>query len=217
MPTGAVPLLEAANGTETVLKQGFVNTILRNSALSDMIPWMTIQSDSIRHQEEVDLPNPAYRSVNEGYTASWGRDTEYYWGVTILGGEVTLDNFLVNVMGNVVNQKANQFSLQMTPSSRTCFPVSAVDTFSISSIPVSINRKMASDNRRARTPARPSVFRNDLVVLVPLERAGVLPRHLGHDRFPVQGAFHAEDHAWKIESLLDRPSRRWRPRRGRWS
>lgn len=109
MPTGALPLLEASNGTETVLKQGFVNTILRYSALADMIPWMTIQSDSIKHREEVDLPNPQYRSVNEGYTSSWGRDVEYYWGVTILGGEVTLDSFLVNVMGNVVNQKANQF------------------------------------------------------------------------------------------------------------
>lgn len=110
MPTGAVPLLEAANGTESVLKQGFINTILRNSALSDMIPWMTIQSDSIRHREEVDLPNPQFRSVNEGYTASWGRDTEFFWGVTILGGEVTLDNYLVNVMGNVVSQKANQYA-----------------------------------------------------------------------------------------------------------
>ena len=100
MPTGALPLMEAANGTETVLKQGFVNTILRNSALSDMIPWMTINSDSIKHREEVDLPNPSFRKVNAPYTKSWGRDTEYYWGVSILGGEVEIDNFLINVMGH---------------------------------------------------------------------------------------------------------------------
>jgi len=109
MPTGALPLMEAANGTETVLKQGFVNTILRTSALADMIPWMTINSDSIKHREEVDLPNPAFRKVNATYSKTWGRDTEYYWGVTILGGEVQIDNFLINVMGNVVNQKANQY------------------------------------------------------------------------------------------------------------
>lgn len=110
MPTGAIPLLEAANGTESVLKMGFVNTILRHSALTDMIPWTTINSDSIRHREEVDLPNPTFRDINETYTQSWGRDTEYFWGVTILGGEVGLDNFLVRVMGNKVDQKANQFA-----------------------------------------------------------------------------------------------------------
>lgn len=110
MPTGAIPLLEAANGTETILKTGFVNTIIRNSGLMDLLPWMTINSDSIRHREEVDLPNPTFRSVGETYAKSFGRDTEYFWGVTILGGEVGLDNFLVRVMGNVIDQKTNQFT-----------------------------------------------------------------------------------------------------------
>lgn len=109
MPTGALPLMEAANGTESVLKTGFVNTIIRTSPLADMIPWMTIQSDSIRHREEVDLPNPEFRKVNANYSFTWGRDTEYYWGVTILGGEVKIDNYMINVMGNIVNQKANQY------------------------------------------------------------------------------------------------------------
>jgi hypothetical protein len=109
MPAGAVPLLEAARGTESVLKQGFVNTILRHSGLAEMIPWMQIQSDSIKHQEEVDLPNPQFRKVYATYSKSWGRDAEYYWGVTILGGEVSLDNYLINVMGNKVGQKANQY------------------------------------------------------------------------------------------------------------
>jgi hypothetical protein len=110
VPTGSVPLLEAANGTESVLKTGFVNTIIQHSRMAELIPWMTINSDSIKHQEEVDLPNPAFRDVYESYTATFGRDIDFYWGVTILGGEVKLDNYLVNVMGNVKAQKANQFA-----------------------------------------------------------------------------------------------------------
>jgi len=109
MPAGALPLMEAARGTESVLKTGFVNTILRNSGMAEMIPWMQIQSDSIKHYEEVDLPNPQFRKVYGTYSKSWGRDTAYFWAVTILGGEVEIDNYLMNVMGNKVNQKANQY------------------------------------------------------------------------------------------------------------
>jgi len=111
MPTGALPLMQAANGTDTLLKQGFVNTIIRESAIAGMIPWITIMSDSIKHREEVSLPNPVWRDVNETYTKSWGQTAEYYWGVTILGGEVEIDNFLLRVMGNKINQKADQFRL----------------------------------------------------------------------------------------------------------
>jgi len=101
--------MEASNGTSTLLKRGFVDTIIQHSSMTRLIPWLTIMSDSIKHREEVDLPSPIWREVNETYTKSWGRDAEYYWGVTILGGEVSIDNFLLRVMGNEINQKANQF------------------------------------------------------------------------------------------------------------
>ena len=119
MPAGAVPLLEAANTTEPGLKSGFIETLIQESPIMDRIPFMTIQSDSIKHREEVDLPIPEFRNVGGTYTRSYGTDTEVYWGTVILGGEVFVDNYEVRTMGNVVGVKTRQYNKMAKAMART--------------------------------------------------------------------------------------------------
>lgn len=117
--TGAVTLLEAAKNSKDTLKRGVIETLIQESPILEMLPFTPIQGNAIKATVEATLPDVAYRDVNEEYTRSSGTDTERYFGVAILGGEVYLDNFIVRVKGNVVNTKANQYGKFAKSMSRT--------------------------------------------------------------------------------------------------
>lgn len=110
MPSGAVPLLEAAKCGDDTLKRGVVTTIIQESPILEQLPFMTILGNALKHSAEDTLPDASFRDVNESYTRSWGSDTEHFWGVSILGGEVFVDNYLLKVTSNVLSIKAKQYA-----------------------------------------------------------------------------------------------------------
>lgn len=101
MASGLVPLTEALKygGVET-LGRGVVETILEESPLIPRMNFHSFEGEAMRHELEGTLPLPMFRNVNEGYTKSWGSDTEHFWGVAILGGEFGVDIFEENVVAN---------------------------------------------------------------------------------------------------------------------
>lgn len=98
MPTGALTLIEATKASEDQLKQGVVEVLIQENPMLEVLPWRPFQGNALRHFEEGTLPNVQFRNVNEGYTQSFGTDNDHFWGVAILGGEVKVDKFLVNVV-----------------------------------------------------------------------------------------------------------------------
>lgn len=119
MPSGSVTLLEAAQCGNDTLKRGVVETLIQESPLMEMLPWVTIQGNAFKHRVEDTLPAPAFRDVNETYTRSFGTDTEHFWGTSILGGEVFVDNVLLKVVANVISEKAKQYTKFAKAMSRT--------------------------------------------------------------------------------------------------
>jgi hypothetical protein len=120
MPTtGGVPLLEAAKSGGDLVKQGVVETLIQESPTLEQFPFMTIEGNALKHFEEVDLPTPEFRQVNETYSRSFGTDTEHFWGVTILGGEVYIDNYLLKVTANKRSEKAKQWAKFAKAMART--------------------------------------------------------------------------------------------------
>lgn len=119
MPSGAVTLLEAAKCGSDQLKRGVVETIIQESPLLEQLPQVPIQGNALKHMEEVSLPTPAFRQVNTTYSQSYGTDTEHFWGTTILGGEVKVDNYIVKVRGNLVSVKAKQYTKFAKAMART--------------------------------------------------------------------------------------------------
>lgn len=119
MPSGSLTLLEAVKSGSDLLHDGVVETLIQESPLLEMLPVMTIKGNAIKHRVEGTLPTPAYRQVNATYNRSWGSDTEHFWGVTILGGEVFIDNFIINTMGNEWDEKARQYAKFAKAMSRT--------------------------------------------------------------------------------------------------
>lgn len=119
MPSGAVSLLEAAKGGTDQLKAGVIETLIQESPVLLELPFQTIHGNALKHTMEDTLPTTGFRAVNGTWSASWGTDTEHFWGVAIMGGEIKVDNFIVNTMGDVVAQKRKQFTKQAKSNSRT--------------------------------------------------------------------------------------------------
>ena len=119
MPSGSVPLLEAAKYGDDQLKSGVVETLIQESPILEMLPQTSISGNALKVQVENSLPSPAFRDVNESYTRTHGTDTERYFGTAILGGEVFVDNYLVRVRGNVTSVKARQYAKFAKAMSRT--------------------------------------------------------------------------------------------------
>lgn len=109
MPTGNVSLLEANKSGSNMKKAGVTQTIIRNSGIIEALNWKPFEGVALKHEEEGTLPNVQFRRVNETYTSSWGSDNEHFWGVAILGGEITVDKFLVNVVGSEEDIEAKQW------------------------------------------------------------------------------------------------------------
>ena len=109
MPNGNVTLLDASKSGSDSHKAGVVETIIQESPLIEMVPWMTFSGTALKHSEEGTLPNVQFRRVNEGFSSSWGSDNEHFWGVAILGGETKVDRFLVDVVGNEESIEAKQW------------------------------------------------------------------------------------------------------------
>lgn len=110
MPTGSIPLLEAAKCGDDLLKRGVVETIVQESPILEQLPFMTIEGNALKQYVEENLPDLSFRDVNETYTRSWGTDTERFWGVAILGSEVFVDNYLLKVTSNKMSIKAKQYA-----------------------------------------------------------------------------------------------------------
>ncbi|KKL83407.1 hypothetical protein LCGC14_1975030 [marine sediment metagenome] len=109
MPSGSLTLLEANKDSSNKLKRGVIATLIQESPILEMIPFMGFDGNAIEIEVEVSLPTPEYRKVNTTYSRSFGGNTKRMFGVSILGGEVFVDNYILRVHSNKANAKAKQY------------------------------------------------------------------------------------------------------------
>ena len=107
--SGAITLLESQKDSMDMLKQGVIETLIQESPILEMLPMTTFVGNAYQTMLEYDLPDPEFRQVNSTYSRSHGTDRKVFWGVSILGGEVFIDNFLLRTRGNKVDTKAKQY------------------------------------------------------------------------------------------------------------
>ncbi len=110
MASGSLSLLESAKYGSDKLASGVVETLIQESPLLEMLPFTAISGNALKVTVEDTLPSPSFRNVNETYTRSHGTDTERFFGCSILGGEVFIDNFIVRVQANEISAKARQYA-----------------------------------------------------------------------------------------------------------
>lgn len=108
----AVTLLESAKGTRDVLRKAVVKTIVERSPILQYLPIKLIKGSAYRFVQESALPTVDFRAVGGSYTASEGSTKPRAETLSILGGEVKIDRFIVKTQGNLIDEKAKQFDMK---------------------------------------------------------------------------------------------------------
>src|SRR5699024_4012809 len=111
-------LTEQNLSTDT-LQRGVVNIFAQTSPVIEMLPFMTIAGNSYKYNQESVLPDVDFRKVGDGYEPSSGEVVQKSESLMILGGDVDVDKFIAQTLGNVNNQRAVQTNLKSKQVART--------------------------------------------------------------------------------------------------
>src|SRR5690625_1155254 len=115
----ALTLPEAAKLSTDVLQRGVIETFARESAVLEMLPFMDIEGNAYRYNQEKTLPGVGCRGVNEAYYESTGIVNQLSEGLVIAGGDADVDRYIVQTRGNVNNQRAIQTAMKVKALSLT--------------------------------------------------------------------------------------------------
>jgi hypothetical protein len=96
----ALTLLEAAKlETGDVYRQGVIEKYAGSSDILSTLPFISIPGNAYKYNREGSLPGVGFRGVNEAYTASVGVLNPLTESLTIAGGDLDVDKFIVRTMG----------------------------------------------------------------------------------------------------------------------
>lgn len=108
----ALTLLEAAKlmrGEE--LRSAIIEIFASQTDILRAFPFQDIQGNALRYNLENTLPGVAFRGVNEGYTESTGVINPQVETLTIAGGDLDVDKFILDTMG--MDQRSMQEAMKL--------------------------------------------------------------------------------------------------------
>src|SRR5579884_1519876 len=108
----ALTLLDAARLSRDLLFQGVIETVIEESPILQLLPFETIQGNSLKYTYEVAPGTASFYAVNAPWTEGTAELGTRTATLAILGGDVDVDNFLARTMSDVVDQRATQLALK---------------------------------------------------------------------------------------------------------
>lgn len=108
----AVTLAESAKLSQDMLQKGVIETMVRTSAVLEVLPFMEIVGNAYVYNQVSTLPTVAFRDVNAGYTEASASFTQKTASLKMLGGDVDVDKFIAQTRGNINDQRAIQTELK---------------------------------------------------------------------------------------------------------
>jgi len=105
-------LLEAAKASQDVIERVVAKTIVEASPILEYLPFKIINGPAYRYHRESSLGTISFRGVGGTYTADSGVINPEFEPLVIMGGEVIIDNFEVEVMGNLVDLKGSKYRMK---------------------------------------------------------------------------------------------------------
>lgn len=104
----ALTLIEAAKLSATngeTKKAGIISLYAEQSDILGAMKFEGINGNALSFLQDGELPTTAFRGVNEGYTASNGNFAPQTEALYIAGGDLDVDNFIVQTQGKEVRSK----------------------------------------------------------------------------------------------------------------
>lgn len=108
----AVTLTESAKLSQDELQKSVIETMVRTSAVLEVLPFMDIVGNAYVYNQVSALPTVGFRDVNEGYTESSSSFVQKTASLKMLGGDVDVDKFIAQTRGNINDQRAIQTELK---------------------------------------------------------------------------------------------------------
>jgi hypothetical protein len=101
-------LVESAKLSQDMLRRGVIETIIEDSPIFNRLPFLTIEGNSYKYNQETTLGNASFYPVNGVWVESTGTVTQKTANLSILGGDADVDNFIQRTRSDVNNQMALQ-------------------------------------------------------------------------------------------------------------
>lgn len=90
----ALTKVEAAKLTNDLLLRGVIETIVKESSVLLMLPFMEVVGSGLTYNREATLPTASFYDVGDTWSEATPTFTQVTVGLKILGGDADVDNFL---------------------------------------------------------------------------------------------------------------------------
>ncbi len=108
----ALTLSESAKLSLDMLQRGVVETIISESPVLSVLPFLTVEGNSFKYNQENTLGGAAFYAVDGTWSESSSAFTSKTASLAILGGDADVDNFLQRTRSNLQDQRAVQTQLK---------------------------------------------------------------------------------------------------------
>ena len=109
-----MPLLlaESAKLSHDMVQRGVIETILEESPMLRLMPFLEVEGNSYKFTQENTLGGASFFSVNGVWSEGAATFTQKTVNLSILGGDADVDNFVQRARSNVNDQRAIQTMLK---------------------------------------------------------------------------------------------------------
>ncbi len=98
----ATLLTEASKLSNDVLYQGVIETVVKDSPLLQLLPWIEIQGNALTYNRELTLPSAEWHAVNDDWTTSpQVTFLQKTATLAILGQNADVDNYIRQTRSNI--------------------------------------------------------------------------------------------------------------------
>src|SRR3954468_12835799 len=109
-----MPLLlaESAKLSNDMVQRGVIETILEESPMLRMMPFLEVEGNSFKYTQENTLGGASFYAVNGVWSEGAATFTQKTTNLAILGGDADVDNFVQRARSNLNDQRAIQAVLK---------------------------------------------------------------------------------------------------------
>src|SRR5690606_7440911 len=93
-PSMAMTQTEAAKLSNDMLLRGVIETIVKESPVLNLLPFLDVTGTAVRYNREASMPSASFYSVGDTWSEGTPTFTEVTTSLKILGGDADVDNFL---------------------------------------------------------------------------------------------------------------------------
>src|SRR5687767_15286994 len=90
----AMTKAEAAKLTQDLLLRGVIETIIKESQVLQLLPFMEVTGTAVTYNREATLPAASFYDVGDTWSEATPTFTQVTAALKILGGDADVDNFL---------------------------------------------------------------------------------------------------------------------------